>query len=311
MEELDRLGVVRRDDHPHPDPRRFEQLLGKAVGHPHAAVRGRIAGQRSTVQRDAVPGDALHVRHPGIVIQGRVVVLVLLDDGEDAGRRLPSRDAGRHRRTQDPAVGVIKSDLLGLDRHDRHDRLACVARRRRLGGSRGARLFRCGVGVQCRQRGDRREHRNGWRSPTAHRHGGLRSRQSIHHSIPRLKRLSALASIKCQMGSLDQKTAATIHAANFASWDIRHVAVTISHIRQPLEAEGRFAAEIGTQHGLMSEFSSGIRSIVAHKQHFREKDTTYPFAPLRGHCLVRTISDVRMLGCAIRFRERGSADVLA
>jgi hypothetical protein len=59
-------------------------FLGKAEGHPHAAVRGRISGQRPAVQRDAVPGDALHVRHPGIVIDGRVVVLVLLEDGEDA-----------------------------------------------------------------------------------------------------------------------------------------------------------------------------------------------------------------------------------
>jgi hypothetical protein len=44
MGELDRLGVIRRDDHAHPDPRLVEQLLGKAKGHPHAAVRGRISG---------------------------------------------------------------------------------------------------------------------------------------------------------------------------------------------------------------------------------------------------------------------------
>ena len=42
-----------------------------------------------------------------------MVVHVLLEDGEDAGRRLASRDAGRHRRAQDPAVGVVESDLLG------------------------------------------------------------------------------------------------------------------------------------------------------------------------------------------------------
>ena len=40
----------------------------------------------------------------------------------------------------------------------------------------------------------------------AHRQDGLRRRQSIHHSIPRLIRLPALASIKCQMWSLDQKS---------------------------------------------------------------------------------------------------------
>ena len=142
---LDRGRIVRRDDHPHPDPSLVEQLLGKLVGHPHAAVRGRIPRQRPAVQRDAVPSDALHIRHPGIIIQGGVVVLVLLDDGEDAGWRLASRGAGRHRRAQDPALEVVESDLLALDRHDRHDRLACLARRRRLGGRRGARLSRRGV----------------------------------------------------------------------------------------------------------------------------------------------------------------------
>jgi hypothetical protein len=196
MGKLDRGRVVRRDDHPHTDPRLIEQLLGKVVGHPHAAVRGRIPGQRPAVQRDAAPGDALHVRHPGIVIEAGVVVLVLLDDGEDASRRLASRGAGRHRRAQDPALGVVESDLLGLDRHDRHDRLACIARRRRLGGWRGARLSRRGVGGQRRRCGHRRERHNGGSPPTPHLHGGSRRHKSIYHALSRLKCLSALASIK-------------------------------------------------------------------------------------------------------------------
>ena len=170
MGKLDRRRVVRRDDHPHPDPRLVEQLLRKIVGHPYAAVRGRMPGQRPAVQCDAVPGDALHVRHPGIVIEARVVVFVLLDDGEDASGRLASRGAGRHRRAQDPALRVVESDLLGLDRHDRHDRLACLARRGlagwrgshlRLAGWRGSRLSRLGVGSQRRQCGHRRERHNG------------------------------------------------------------------------------------------------------------------------------------------------------
>ena len=132
-----------------------------------------------------------------------MVVLVLLEDGEHAGWRLASRDAGRHRRAQDPAVGVVESHLLALDRHDRHDRLACIARRRRLGGWRGARLSRRGVGGQRRQRGHRRERHNGGRPPAPHRHGGLRRRKSIYHAMPRLKCLSALASIKCQIAILD------------------------------------------------------------------------------------------------------------
>ena len=136
----DRLRVGRRDDHPHPHRRLVEHLLGEIERHAHAAVRGRVAGQRAAVQRDAVPGDAQHVRHPGIVIHARVVILVLLDDGEDAGRRLASGRAGRYRRAQDPAVGVVEGHVLALDRHDRHDRFGGRARRRHLGGARGARL---------------------------------------------------------------------------------------------------------------------------------------------------------------------------
>ena len=184
MGKIDRGWIVRRDDHPHPDPRLVEQLIGKAEGHPHAAVRGRIAGQRPAVQRDAVPGDALHVRHPGVVIHVRAVVDLFVDNGEDAGRRLAFLDAGRYRRAQDPAVRVVERDLLGLDRHDRHDRLACLARRRRLLGLRGARLFRRGVGGRRRQCGHRRERHNGGRPPAPHSHGRLRRRKSIYHAMP-------------------------------------------------------------------------------------------------------------------------------
>ena len=183
MGKIDRGWIVRRDDHPHPDPRLVEHLIGKAEGHPHAAVRGRIPGQRPAVQRDAVPGDALHVRHMGIVIHVRAVVHFLIDNGEDAGRRLAFLDAGRHRRAQDPAVRVVENDLLGLDRHDRHDRLTSIARRRRLFGLRGARLPRR-VGGQRRQCGHRRERHNGGRPPAPHSHGRLCRRKSIYHAMP-------------------------------------------------------------------------------------------------------------------------------
>jgi hypothetical protein len=67
------------------------------------------------VQRDAVPGDALHVRHRGIVIEARVVILVLLKNGKHAGWRLASGRAGRYRRAKDPAIGVVEGHLLALD----------------------------------------------------------------------------------------------------------------------------------------------------------------------------------------------------
>ena len=157
---LDRGGVVRRDDDPHPEPRLVEHFFRKAVRHADTAMRGGVAGQRSAMQRNAVPGDALHVRHLGIVIEGGAVLLFLLDDGKDAGRRLPARGSGRDRRADDPAVGVVEHDVLGLDRHDRHDRLTGLAWRRLLGGCRLC-LWRRGLGGQRCQRGHRRDRHNG------------------------------------------------------------------------------------------------------------------------------------------------------
>ena len=87
VRELDRSRVVRRDDHPHADPRLVEHLLGKVEWHPHTAMRGSISRQRAAMQRDAVPGQALHVRHGGVVVEARVVIEILLEHGEDAGRR--------------------------------------------------------------------------------------------------------------------------------------------------------------------------------------------------------------------------------
>ena len=185
MGNLDRLRVTRRDDHTRADADFVEQLLRKAIGHPHAAVRGRISGQRPSVQRDAVPGDAQHVRHPGIVIEARAMVLVLLHDGEDAGWRLASLSSARHRRAQDPAVGVVDGHLLALDRYDRHDRLARVARGRRLGGLLGTGLAGRGVGgrsrSQRRQGGRGRERHNRGRCPSPDYLSGLGRRASICH----------------------------------------------------------------------------------------------------------------------------------
>src|SRR2546429_8985368 len=114
MGKLDRLNVVRRDDYAHTDVYLVEYLIREAIGHAHAAVRGCISGQRPAVQRDARPGDAQHVRHPGIVIEVGVVILVLLQDAEDAGWRLASRSPARYWRPQDPAVGVVDGHVLAL-----------------------------------------------------------------------------------------------------------------------------------------------------------------------------------------------------
>ena len=216
MGKIDRGSVVRRDDHPHPDPRLVEQLLGKAVGHADAAVRGRIAGQWPAVQCDAIPGDALHVRHPSIVIHAGVMVLVLLEDGKDPGGRFASPDAGRHRCAKYPAIGVVERDLLGLDRYDRHDWLAGIARRRRLFNLRRMGLFGRDVGGRHCQRSHRRERYDRYRPPTPHRHGESSRRQSNNHLLLRLTCLPVLASIKVSERefSITKRRHVAFHAAD-------------------------------------------------------------------------------------------------
>src|SRR5260370_16387667 len=92
-----------------------------------------MSRQRATVERDAGPSDALHVRHVGVVIQVRVMLGLFLDNAEDAGGRLASLLPTRHPRPQGPAFGIIYSDPLVAQRNDGHDRLHGPAGGPRLG----------------------------------------------------------------------------------------------------------------------------------------------------------------------------------
>src|SRR5260221_3807019 len=56
------------------------------------------------------------------------MVLYFLDDAEDPGGRLASLRAARHRRPQDPPLGVVDGDPLVAERNDGHERLAGAAR---------------------------------------------------------------------------------------------------------------------------------------------------------------------------------------
>jgi hypothetical protein len=128
MRDLDRRHIGRCHDHPQAHFGQVEQAFRKVKGHANAAMRRRISRQSTTVERNARPGEALHVGHEGIIVEVRVVIRVLLDDAEDPGGRLASPLATRHRRTKYPAIGVVDGDPLALQRNDRQDRLASGAR---------------------------------------------------------------------------------------------------------------------------------------------------------------------------------------
>jgi hypothetical protein len=51
MRDLDGRRIGRDHNHAHAQPGCVEQVPSKIIGHPHAAVRGRIARQRAAVQR--------------------------------------------------------------------------------------------------------------------------------------------------------------------------------------------------------------------------------------------------------------------
>ena len=142
------------DDHAHPHRRHLEQALGEPERHADAAVRGGVPRQGASVQRDPRPGDALHERHRGIVVEVGVVLRLFLDDAVNSRRRLVSGLPGGDRRAQDAALGVVDRHPLlpdGDDRHQRHARgpgqhaviplgfsvpIAPGRRRRRIGRSR-------------------------------------------------------------------------------------------------------------------------------------------------------------------------------
>ncbi len=132
MGDIDRRHVAGRHDHAHAHRGHVEQAFGEVEGQPHAAVGRRTPRQHAAMEGDARPGDAMHVRHEGVVVQVRVMLLDFLDDAEDPGGRFAPLRAARHRRPQDPSLGVVDGDPLATKGNDRHDGLAGAARLNRL-----------------------------------------------------------------------------------------------------------------------------------------------------------------------------------
>ena len=83
-----------------------------------------ITRQSTRVQCDAAPGQALHVGHGRVVVDVGEVILVLLQDGEHAGRRLVPLLAGAHRaHAGEHAIAVHVGELF-VDAHDQQQRTA-------------------------------------------------------------------------------------------------------------------------------------------------------------------------------------------
>ncbi len=116
MREGGRRDRTRRDDDARAHPGPVPHLHGKRHRHADAAVRRRIARQYAGVQRNARPGDALHVRHRCAAVDVGAVHLVLLDDAEHAHRGRMTLHARRYRALGEQAVGVVDADLLLIDR---------------------------------------------------------------------------------------------------------------------------------------------------------------------------------------------------
>ena len=102
------------NDHAHAHLGDVEETTGKFERQADAAVRSRMPRQHPAVERDARPGEALHVGHERVVVEVRIVLRLFFEDAKDAGGRFAAFLAGRYRRAQYPAFGVVDRDLLAL-----------------------------------------------------------------------------------------------------------------------------------------------------------------------------------------------------
>ena len=128
-----------RDDDARAHPGPVPHLHGKRRRHADAAMRRRIARQHPGMQRDARPGEALHVRHRRAAVDVGAVHLVLLNDAEHAHRGRMPLHARRYRAFGEQPVAVVDAHLLLLDRDGNDQRpvrlgAGLLARRLVLGG---------------------------------------------------------------------------------------------------------------------------------------------------------------------------------
>src|ERR1700742_4872780 len=81
-----------------------------------------MAGERPSVQRDAGPGDPLHVGHRCATVDVGSVPPLFGDDGKDPQRRQMPRHAGGNRRLRDWTILAVEGDLLRSGDDDNMER---------------------------------------------------------------------------------------------------------------------------------------------------------------------------------------------
>ena len=106
------------DDHARAEPGEPEQMDRIGMRQADAAVRRRPAGDDARMQSDARHGEPLHVGHRGAAVDVGEVILLLVDDAEDAGRRGKTAGAGGDARLLDQAVLVEQAQRLAIDGDD-------------------------------------------------------------------------------------------------------------------------------------------------------------------------------------------------
>lgn len=110
------------NNHSHSTGGEVEEPPRKFTRQVDAAMRLGISGKTPGMQRDATPSQTLHIGHGSTVVNGRPMLLLLLQDGEDPdGSRVP-RAAGADSSSSDQDAVTIKVRPLFGDADDQDQR---------------------------------------------------------------------------------------------------------------------------------------------------------------------------------------------
>lgn len=118
MREFDRCQILSCDQDFLTRLGNVEQAFGEGGRHTNAAVRCRIARERTRMKRDARPGQPLHERHRCIVIDVRAMMPLFFEDTENPSGRRKSFAPRGDRRTRHDTACAVKRETLSAERDD-------------------------------------------------------------------------------------------------------------------------------------------------------------------------------------------------